>query len=431
MTGFVTTPPDVSRATPLRQARRWRFSRGSLLPRRVSLVAALGPGFVAAIAYVDPGNFATNFAAGAGFGYELLWVVVGANLIAMVIQFLAAKVGIVTRRSLPELCREVLPRRLSWLMWLQAEIVAMATDLAEFTGAAIGLNLLFGMSLLPAGLLTAVLSFAILALQSRGHRLFELVIGFLLALICCGFLYMSLVVPPSASGAASGLVPRFAGSEALLLAVGIIGATVMPHAIYLHSGLTCRRLRTLDLRDQSRLLNLERVDIGIAMGFAGLVNISMLAIAAELFHGVGSTGISLSQAHTGMQHLVGGGVALAFAAALLASGISSSSVGTAAGQVVMEGFLGARAPMWIRRSITMLPALVLLTVGVEPTRVLVFSQVILSFGIPFALVALLVFTSNRKLMAESVNKPITIVGVSMIAVVLTGLNVVLIFQLIS
>ncbi len=397
--------------------------------RRIGLVAALGPGFVAAIAYVDPGNFATNFQGGASFGYSLLWVVLAANAVAMMIQFLAAKLGIVTGRSLPQLCRELLPRRVSWAMWAQAEIVAMATDLAEFMGAAIGLNLIFGMPLSVAGGCTALIAFAILGLQGRGYRPFELAIGSLLALICMGFVYMAFLVPPSMRGSASGLVPSFGGEGALFLAVGIIGATVMPHAIYLHSGLTSRRLLSADDEDRTRLLRLERVDIGVAMGLAGLVNIAMLALAAELLHQQpDSAPITLQSAHASVESLLGGGAALVFAAALLASGISSSSVGTAAGQIVMEGFLGVAVPLWLRRLITMTPAVVLLCAGVEPTRALVLSQVLLSFGIPFALVALLILTSTRRLMGVHVNGPATVAVVATVVVVLSGLNVLLLVQ---
>jgi manganese transport protein len=398
-------------------------------PARLRAATALGPAFVAAIAYVDPGNFATNFAGGASTGYRLMWVVLLANLVAMPIQYLAAKLGVVTGRSLPRLCRDTFPRSVSWVMWAQAEIVAMATDLAEFVGAAIGLNLLFGVPLPVAAGITAVLAFGVLALQRRGHRPFELAIGSLLALICLGFLYMTLRIPPSASGSLAGLVPHLGGSDTLLLAVGIIGATVMPHAIYLHSGLMSDRAADLGPGERHRLLRFERADIAMAMTLAGLVNLSMLAVAAKLFHhGPGTASIGLTDVHSGLGHLVGGGAALAFAAALLASGISSSSVGTAAGQIVMDGFLGTRMPLWLRRLITMAPAVALLCTGVDPTRALVLSQVVLSFGIPFALVALLVLTSRRSLMGAAVNGRLTIAGMTAVAVVLIGLNVLLLGQ---
>jgi manganese transport protein len=396
---------------------------------RSGVTAALGPAFVAAIAYVDPGNFATNFAAGANTGYRLLWVVLLANLVAMPIQFLAAKLGLITGRSLPRLCRDALPRPVAWLMWLQAEIVAMATDLAEFVGAAIGLNLLFGVPLPVAAGITAALAFVILALQRRGYRPFEVAIGSLLVLISAGLFYLALRIPPSASGSLAGLVPRFGGSGGLLLAVGIIGATVMPHAIYLHSGLMSSRAEGLSRAERLRLLRFGRVDIGIAMTLAGLVNLTMLAVAARLFHHAGRTGpATLETVHGDLGRMVGGAAALAFAVALLASGISSSSVGTAAGQIVMEGFIGARVPLWLRRLVTMTPALILLCSGVDPTRALVLSQVVLSFGIPFALVALLTLTSRRSLMHEHVNNRLTVACMTGVVVVISALNVLLLGQ---
>jgi manganese transport protein len=393
--------------------------------RRIGAISTLGPGFVAAIAYVDPGNFATNFAAGAGFGYRLLWVVVVANAVAMLVQFLAAKLGVVTGRSLPQLCRERWPGRPAWTLWAQAEVVAMATDLAEFIGAAVGLNLLFGLPLPAAGLVTAVIAFGVLALQQRGHRPFELAIGALLALICVGFGYL-LLVAPQASGEARDLVPGADAPGALFLALGIVGATVMPHAVYLHSGLTSGRQVLTSRQDVRRVLRWERLDIAIAMGLAGLVNAGMLAIAAQLFHG--SPSITLEHAHEELGRLVGGGAALAFAAVLLASGISSSAVGTAAGQIVMEGFLGARIPLVLRRLVTMIPALVLLALGTDPTQVLVASQVVLSFGLPFALIALLVLTSSRAVMGEHVNSRTTTLAVGAVVTVLSGLNLVLLAQ---
>jgi manganese transport protein len=280
-----------------------------------------------------------------------------------------------------------------------------------------------------AATITAVVSFAVLALQRRGYRPFELAIGALLALICAGFLYLVLRVPPSASGSLTGLLPSIGGDNTLLLAVGIIGATVMPHAIYLHSGLMCGRATGRTAAEKRKLLKLERVDIAIAMSLAGLVNLSMLALAAKLFHQGGSgAAITLDEVHVGLDRMVGGGAALAFAAALLASGIASSSVGTAAGQMVMDGFLRTRIPLTVRRSITMAPAVALLCSGVDPTQALVLSQVVLSFGIPFALVGLLVLTSRRSLMGEHVNSRFTMVGMSAVVAVLSGLNVLLLGQ---
>ncbi|HVS85851.1 MAG TPA: Nramp family divalent metal transporter [Gaiellaceae bacterium] len=398
--------------------------------RMRATLAMLGPAFVAAIAYVDPGNFATNIQAGARYGYLLLWVVLAANLMAMLIQYLSAKLGIVTDRNLAEMFRERYSVRLSWLMWVQAEVISMSTDIAEFLGAALGLNLLFHVPLLPAGVLTGVIAFAILELRRRGFRTFELAITALLGLIFLGFLYETLKIGPSASGAAeSFLPPHLGGSAAIYLAVGIIGATVMPHAIYLHSALTQGRMPVRNDAERGRVLRFERTDVGIALTFAGLINLSMLAVAAKLFHGSSSASVDTIQgAHAGFAHLVGGGAALAFAVALLASGASSSSVGTYAGQVVMAGFVRIRISLYVRRVVTMLPALVVLALGVSPTRALVLSQVVLSFGIPFALIPLVMLTGRRDVMGVHVNRRSTSVAAWTLAALITALNVFLLAQ---
>lgn len=389
----------------------------------------LGPAFVAAIAYVDPGNFATNIQGGARFGYMLLWVVLVANLMAMLVQYLSAKLGIVTERSLPALFRERYPRALSRGMWVQAEVMAMATDVAEFVGAALGLNLLFGVPLFPAALMTGVIAFAILGLQSRGYRRFELAITALLGLIFLGFLYETLKIGPSARESLGGLVPHLAGSGSLYLAVGIIGATVMPHVIYLHSALTNGRVPVRDERERARVLRFARTDVIVALGLAGVVNLAMLAVAAKLFHQSGHTQVStIEQAHSGFAQMVGGGAALAFAVALFASGASSSSVGTYAGQVVMQGFVGFNIPVFLRRLVTMIPAIAVLAIGIGPTSVLVFSQVVLSFGIPFALIPLVLLTSKKDVMGEHVNRRLTTVAAGGLVGVITALNVFLIFQ---
>jgi manganese transport protein len=393
----------------------------------------LGPAFVAAIAYVDPGNFATNIQGGARYGYLLLWVVLAANLMAMLIQYLSAKLGIVTDRNLPELCGDHYPRPVSWGLWIQAEAMAMATDVAEFLGAALGLNLLFHVPLLPAGFITGVIAFGLLELQRHGFRRFELAIIGLLGLIMLGFLYETVKIGPSASGAAHGLVPNLAGSGSVYLAVGIVGATVMPHAIYLHSALTKGRTPVRDDGERARVLRFERTDVIVALGIAGLVNLAMLAVAAKLFHGTpGWSHVdTIRGAHAGFSHLVGGTAALAFAVALLASGVSSSSVGTYAGQVVMAGFLNRRISLFARRALTMAPALVVLGLGVGPTRALVLSQVVLSFGIPFALVPLVLLTRRRDVMGVHVNRPATTAAASAIAVLIAGLNVFLLAQAIG
>ncbi len=390
----------------------------------------LGPAFVAAIAYVDPGNFATNIQGGARYGYLLLWVVLAANLMAMLIQYLSAKLGIVTDRNLPELCRDHYPRPVAWGLWIQAETMAMATDVAEFLGAALGLNLLFGVPMLAAGFITGAIAFALLELQRHGFRRFELAIFGLLGLILVGFLYETVKIGPSASGAAHGLVPHLAGSGSVYLAVGIVGATVMPHAIYLHSALTKGRTPVQNDAERARVLRFERTDVIVALGVAGLVNMAMLAVMAKLFHGrVGWSHVdTIRAAHAGFSHLVGGTAALAFAVALLASGASSSSVGTYAGQIVMAGFLDLRISLFARRALTMTPALVVLGLGVGPTRALVLSQVVLSFGIPFALVPLVLLTRRRDVMGVHVNRAATTVVAAAIAAVITGLNVFLLAQ---
>ena len=398
--------------------------------RRRATLAMFGPAFVASVAYVDPGNFATNIQGGAKFGYLLLWVVLAANLMAMLIQYLSAKLGVVTDRDLPELCREHYPRPVAWGLWLQAEAMAMATDIAEFLGAALGLNLLFHVPLLPAGFITGAIAFALLELQRQGFRRFELAITGMLGLILLGFLYETVKIGPSASGAAKGLVPHLSGASSVYLAVGIIGATVMPHAIYLHSALTKGRTPVRNEQERGRVLRFERADVIVALGIAGLVNMAMLAVAARLFHGTpGWSHVdTIREAHTGFSHLVGGMAALAFAVALLASGASSSSVGTYAGQVVMAGFVNLRMSLFARRALTMLPALVVLAVGVSPTRALVLSQVVLSFGIPFALVPLVLLTRRRDVMGEHDNRlPTTVVAVA-IAALIGALNVFLLAQ---
>ena len=389
----------------------------------------LGPAFVASIAYVDPGNFATNVQGGAQFGYLLLWVVLAANLMAMLIQYLSAKLGIVTDHDLPEVVRERFPRAVTWGMWVQAELMAMSTDIAEFLGAAIGLNLLFGVPLLPAGLMTGVIAFGILELQTHGFRRFELAISALLGIIFAGFLYQTLRIGPSVHGSMRGLLPDLRGSGSLYLAVGIIGATVMPHVIYLHSALTKGRMPCRDDKERSRVLRFERLDVIIALGLAGLVNMAMLAVAAKLFHTPALSGLSTIQdAHAQFGHLVGGTAALAFAVALLASGASSSSVGTYAGQVVMAGFINIRIPLLLRRAITMIPAIAILAVGMNPTNVLVLSQVVLSFGIPLALVPLVMLTSRRDVMGIHVNRRATTIIAWTLVIIISALNAFLLYQ---
>jgi manganese transport protein len=313
-------------------------------------------------------------------------------------------------------------------MWVQAELITMSTDVAEFLGAALALNLLFHVPLVIAGVMTGFIAFGLLELRVHGYRRFEIAITGILGIIFLGFIYETFNIGPSASGVASGLVPHLGGTESLYLAVGIIGATVMPHAIYLHSALTQDRMPLRDDRERTRVLRFERTDVIIALGIAGLINMCMLAVAAQLFHGSGHTGIDTIQgAHAGFGTLVGGGAALAFAIALLASGASSSSVGTYAGQVVMAGFINVRISLYVRRIVTMLPALVVLALGVNPTDALVLSQVVLSFGIPLALIPLVILTSRRDVMGVHVNRRLTTALAWACAVLITGLNVFLLY----
>jgi manganese transport protein len=413
----VAAAPLVPTPTPsaLRDAR----ARGPLRGR----LALLGPAFVAAVAYIDPGNFATNIAGGAKYGLLLVWVIVAANLMAMLVQYLSAKVGIATGRNLPQLCRENFPRPVTWLLWIQAEVIAIATDLAEFVGAAIALNLLFGVPPFASGLITAAVAFGILALQTRGYRRFELAIAAMLGIVLLGFAYDLLQVDVDVGAVAAGLVPSFDGTESILLAVGILGATVMPHVVYLHSALTQDRIQATDDGERRELLRFVRVDVIMAMGIAGIVNLTMLVVAASLFHNSGRSSIeTIEQAHAGFDTLLGGGAALAFAVALMASGLSSSSVGTYAGQVVMQGFIDRRISLFVRRAVTMAPALVVLALGINTTDALVISQVVLSFGIPFALVPLILLTRRPALMGAQANRAATTAVAAVVAGLIIALN---------
>jgi manganese transport protein len=390
----------------------------------------LGPAFIAAVAYIDPGNFATNIAGGAKFGYLLLWVVLAANLIAMLVQTQSAKLGIATGMNLAELCRERFSRRTSIGLWLQAELVAMATDIAEVVGAALGLHLLFGIPLFPAGLIAGAGAFAILALQQMGYRRLEAGISVLVGVVVASFVFELFDAKPQASEIATHLfVPGFAGTESILLATGIIGATVMPHVVYLHSALTQRRIVGRNAAERKKILGFEKVDVVIALSLAGLVNLSMMIVAAALFHGSGLTGVdTIDGAFEGLQTLVSDRAATVFGIALLASGFASSSVGTMAGQVVMQGFIRRRIPLFLRRAITLAPALAALAIGIDPTDALVGSQVVLSFGIPFALVPLLIIASRREVMGDLVNPGWLTALAGVLAGLIIALNVFLLFQ---
>jgi manganese transport protein len=395
-----------------------------------SLLPFLGPAFVASVAYMDPGNFATNIQGGAQFGYTLVWVVVASNLIAMLVQVLSAKLGIASGRNLAELCRERFRPPVVVAMWIIAEVVAMATDLAEFLGAALGFYLLFGIPLWIAGLLTAAATFAILSLERFGFRPLEAVITSLVGVIAVSYLVeMFLARPPLGQIAAAFVPPRLKGSESILLAAGILGATVMPHAIYLHSSLTQHRIVVTEPSLLRRLFRFEVVDVVVALGLAGLINVAMLVMAASTFHVQGLTAVgSIEDAHRTLEPLLGKAASWVFAVSLLASGLSSASVGTMAGQVVMKGFLKKEIPSWVRRLVTMAPSLVVIAIGLDPTRTLVVSQVLLSFGLPFALVPLVLFTRRRDVMGTLVNGWLTTALAALAVGLVIALNFFLLYQ---
>jgi manganese transport protein len=391
----------------------------------------LGPAFVASVAYVDPGNFATNIEGGAKFGYQLLWVIVASNLMGMLIQTLSAKLGIATGHNLAELCRMHFPRPVVWMMWVVMELVAMATDLAEFVGAAIGLNLLFHIPLPAAGILTAFITFLILAFQSRGFRPLEAVITALLAVVAvCYLLETILDRPDFAKVFHHALVPSFQGTESVLLATGILGATVMPHVIFLHSSLTQGRIVVKDPAQRRRLFHFELWDVTIAMGVAGLINAAMLIMAAATFHKAGMSHVSsIETAYITLQPLLGAAAGWIFAISLLASGLASTTVGTMAGQVIMQGFLHRHIPVWVRRVVTMLPSLVVIFAGLDPTRTLVLSQVVLCFGLPFAVIPLIIFVRRRDLMGDLVNARLTTIVSMVVAALILTLNVYLLVRI--
>jgi len=391
----------------------------------------LGPAFIASVAYVDPGNFATNIQGGAQFGYMLLWVIVASNLMAMLTQALSAKLGIATGKNLAEHCRDQFPRWAVWGMWVIMEAVAMATDLAEFLGAALGFNLLFGMPLFLAGVLTGAVTFAILALERHGFRPLEAVITAMVGVIAFCYLVETILGRPDWGKIAyHAVVPHFQGTESVLLATGILGATVMPHVVFLHSALTQGRIVVRDPRQLRRLFRFECVDVTLAMGVAGLVNGAMLIMAAATFFEEGLTTVgTIEEAHKTLAPLLGGASSWVFAVSLLASGLSSSTVGTMSGQVIMQGFVHWQIPIWVRRLLTMLPALIVIGIGLEPTRTLVLSQVVLSFGLPFALVPLALFTARADLMGVLVNHRVTTVIFRLVTLLIIALNLFLLYQI--
>src|SRR4051794_17362356 len=390
----------------------------------------LGPAFIACVAYIDPGNFATNVAGGSKYGFTLVWVIVASNLMAMLIQTLSAKLGIATGRNLPEVCREQFSQRTTIGLWIQAEVIAMATDLAEFLGAAVGIKLLLGIPLFPAAVITGVITFLILGLQKFGFRPLEAVIAAFVGVI--GVCYLGelwFAHPPLGTVAKHAVVPEFAGHDSVLIAVGILGATVMPHVIYLHSALTQRRIVPRNDHEARMLYRYTRIDVLIAMAIAGLINMAMLVVAATVFFGSGLTHVdSLEGAHRTLEPILGGASSVLFALALTASGLSSSTVGTMSGQVVMQGFIKRQIPLFVRRLVTMIPAFVVIAIGLNPSRTLVISQVVLSFGIPFALIPLVIFTSRRDVMGVLVNRRMTVVAAIVVAALISGLNVFLLAQ---
>jgi manganese transport protein len=391
--------------------------------------AFAGPAVIASIAYMDPGNFATNIQAGAKYGYELLWVVVLANLIAMLFQGLSAKLGIVTGRNLAELCRDHFSRPTVWAMWVVSEIAAMATDLAEFLGGTIGLSLLFHIPLFAAMIATAVITYGLLMCDQFGFRPLELVIGAIVGLICVCYLAEMFIAPIDWTAAAYYTVtPHLTDAGALLLAVGIIGATVMPHAIYLHSGLTQARVPVRDDKERRMVLRFSNREVVIALSVAGLVNMAMMMMASSAFHAGHPEVAEIQTAYHTLTPLLGAAAAGIFLVSLIASGISASTVGTMAGQMIMQGFVGFRIPIWLRRLVTMLPAFAVLALGADPTRALVISQVVLSIALPLPMISLIIFTSRADVMGAFANSRLTRTLAAVATAVVLGLNAVLIVQ---
>jgi manganese transport protein len=401
--------------------------------RLTRLLPFLGPAFIASVAYVDPGNFATNIQAGAQFGYMLIWVIVVSNLMAMLIQTLSAKLGLVTGKNLAEHCREQFPRPVVLVMWGLMELVAIATDLAEFLGAALGFNLLLGVPLLIGALLTGVATLLILGLERYGFRPLEAVISGMVGIIALCYLVETVLDKPDwVQILHYTVVPQFAGPESVVLAAGILGATVMPHAIFLHSALMQGRIVVKEKSQLHGLYRFEIIDIVIAMGLASFVNAAMLIMAAATFYKTGLTNIAtIEEAYRTLEPLLGSGAKWFFGLSLLFAGLSSSTVGTSAGQVIMQGFLKTHIPVLVRRLITMMPAILVIWIGLDPTRTLVLSQVVLSFGLPFAVVPLVMFTRNKTIMGEMVNKQVTTALACLIAFIIIALNVYLLYQLLG
>ena len=399
--------------------------------RLARLFPFLGPAFIASVAYIDPGNFATNIAAGAQFGYMLIWVIVVSNLMAMLIQTLSAKLGIATGMNLAEHCRQAFSKPVVIGMWILMELVAMATDLAEFLGAALGFNLLLGVPLFGGALLTAFSTFLILGLERYGFRPLEAVISAMVGVVTLCYVAETLIIKPDWGNVLYfAVIPHFNGAESIVLASGILGATVMPHAIFLHSALTQGRIVVKDSGQLKRLYHYEIVDVVIALGGASFVNAAMLIMAAATFHKTGLTHIAtIEEAYRTLEPLLGRAAGWFFGLSLLVAGLSSSTVGTSAGQIIMQGFLKRHIPVWLRRLVTMAPSLIVIGAGLDPTHTLVMSQVVLSFGLPFAVIPLVMFTSRRDIMGDLVNQPQTTFFASLVAAIIIVLNCYLLFQI--
>lgn len=425
MTDLLSQPTVTGRA--IRAGQETLTGR---LPGLRSLLPFAGPAVIASVAYMDPGNFAVNIQAGARYNYNLLWVVVLANLVAMLFQALSAKLGIITGRNLAELCREHFPRSIVWAMWLASEIAAMATDVAEFIGGAIGFSLLLGVPLLAGMVITGITTYAILTLQRSGFRPIELLIGGLVGVIGASYLVELLIARPDWSTMAlHAIMPHLDDRGAVMIAVGIVGATVMPHAIYLHSGLTQGRLIPRGEVERRRLLRLSNAEVVLALGLAGLVNMAMVAMAASVFHdGAHNDVAEIQTAYHTLLPVIGSAAAAIFLVSLIASGLSSSAVGTMAGQVIMQGFAGFQIPLWLRRLVTMVPSFVIVALGVDATQALVLSQVVLSLVLPVPVIALLIMTQRRDVMGRYVNSRSTAAAAMGATTIVLVLNVLLILQ---
>lgn len=404
------------------------YDRSHFYSRFMQLLKYLGPAFIVSVAYIDPGNFATNISGGSKFNYNLLWVILWSNLMAIFLQTISAKLGIATGANLPEMCARVFSKRTNWFLWIAAEIAAMATDLAEFLGGALGLYLLFQIPLVYAGFITGILTFIIVFLEKYGQRVVEIVIASLVAVISVAYaIELFLAKPDWSQIGLHTLVPSLPNGEALLIAVGMLGATVMPHVIYLHSQLVqCRK--TPETNSQKlKHFKLERTDIILAMNIAFLVNAAMVIVSASVFFAQGMEVNSIEQAHRSLAPLLGSLSSGAFALALLASGLSSSAVGTLAGQTIMKGFVNLNIPLTIRRLITMAPALTIIALGINPIKALVMSQVVLSFALPLAIIPLMLITKRKDIMGELVNKPLTNTIGGGITTIIISLNALLLY----